>query len=589
MKSRKEVCFVVCNYFIKEVKHIIELDKITNADVISFPNACDKPEPTKKAIENFVHERINDYEQIFVLSSCSKRFSELMENNKVNYLPADNCFEILLNKNLIEYYFATGYYILTRTWLQSYHHKFAEWGFDRNTIRDFFNESARKLLFLDTGIEPIDTELLNELSEAVNLPYEILPIGIEYLRLIINQKIMGWENHKKEIQLKDTIAKLNMEKADYALISEKLIELSSFDNREQVLEKLFELFTLLCAPSMIVYLPVKDNRAGTPIVKKIRDYENTDLQLLEFDKIKDCETAQDIFIEISHLSKVLGLVFIGGVMFPQYKNHYKNLAASVSNVVGLALANAEKYQLLKSSEIQLQKSSVELHKINTTKDKLFSIIAHDLRSPFSGLMGYSDFLLENFDQMTAEDKKIDLNLLNQAIKDVYSLIDNLLTWSRSQTDKIEFKPSRIYLKHVIGRVFNALNIPAANKKINLKFICHDELNIIADPNMVETVIRNLVNNAIKFTNENGWVNVNIQDGESKIIIAVEDNGIGMDEEISASLFKLSTQITRQGTAHERGSGLGLLICKEFIERHNGEITVKSAVNAGTVISFTVPK
>jgi PAS domain S-box-containing protein len=237
----------------------------------------------------------------------------------------------------------------------------------------------------------------------------------------------------------------------------------------------------------------------------------------------------------------------------------------------------------------LIKTQKELEELNNNKNRFFSIIAHDLKGPFTSMLGFSEFLVNDFDELTEEERKEFLKNINSTIKSVLELINNLLDWSRIQFKKIDFTPKEVFLQPIVESVFYSLKIAASNKKILLKNNLPDGIKIFADDNMVETVIRNLVNNSIKFTNENGFVEVSAEDRQTDVQIKITDNGVGMSKEIADNLFKIDVNVSRKGTYAEKGTGLGLLVCKEFIDKHKGNIHVQSEENKGSTFLITLPK
>ncbi len=255
-----------------------------------------------------------------------------------------------------------------------------------------------------------------------------------------------------------------------------------------------------------------------------------------------------------------------------------------NNVIGI-VGVMDDITKRKAYEAELQEAKEKLAELNHQKDKFFSIIAHDLRSPFTGLLGYSDFLVNDYGKLSEDEKKEYINSINETLKSLLDLINNLLEWSKLQFKKEEVTPEEFTLHSVTTKVFNSLKISSHKKNITLAADCPESIKIYSDKNMVETVLRNLVSNAIKFTKTKGTVKVTVEDNDGMISINVKDNGIGMSEETVQNLFKLNTSVTRSGTANEKGTGLGLLICKEFLEKHGGSISVKSKVNEGTI--FTV--
>ncbi len=257
---------------------------------------------------------------------------------------------------------------------------------------------------------------------------------------------------------------------------------------------------------------------------------------------------------------------------------------NLTGIVGVMDDITERVEY-QASLIEAQK---KLEELNKQKDKFFSIIAHDLKSPFNGLLGLSGILADEYESISDEERISFIKNIQLSLKNLYALIENLLTWARVNLNRTEFDPKEIYLKEIVGLVFDAMGNSASNKKISLISEVDENLKVKADPNMIETVIRNFVSNAIKFTSADGSVKVTAAEDENNVKIEIEDDGVGMSEKVMKGLFKIDAHIISPGTNDEKGTGLGLIICKEFVEKHGGKINVTSEVGKGTIISFTLP-
>ncbi|MHB9040214.1 MAG: PAS domain S-box protein [Melioribacteraceae bacterium] len=238
---------------------------------------------------------------------------------------------------------------------------------------------------------------------------------------------------------------------------------------------------------------------------------------------------------------------------------------------------------------QLHQSEEELKSTNATKDKFFSIIAHDLRSPFSSLLSFSEFLVEDIETLEKAETKLFAEKIHEAAQSVFSLLENLLQWSRIQSGKIPYNPAGFNITAKINQVIKLLSNNADNKKIKIVNECLNNTVVFADDDMLSSVIQNLLSNAIKFTNIGGVIVFRSNTLEDEIEISITDNGVGMKEEDIKKLFRLDAHLTTYGTNDEKGSGLGLLLCQEMIERNRGKISVESRLGKGTTFSFTLPK
>lgn len=243
----------------------------------------------------------------------------------------------------------------------------------------------------------------------------------------------------------------------------------------------------------------------------------------------------------------------------------------------------------RNAEVQLHKYSEELKEINATKDKYFSIIAHDLKSPFNSIIGLSDIIKNEAGDLEVSAISQYGSIINSTALNTYRLLENLLDWARIQQSKMPFQPVSLVLKTITNEVI-ALMIEKANSKMIavINFI-PDHTIITADKNMLGTILRNLLSNALKFTNQNGKIEFKAIERESEIEISVADTGIGINTDDLDKIFKTGSNYTKKGTQNEKGTGLGLLLCKEFVEKHKGKIWVESIEGKGSIFTFTLTK
>lgn len=244
---------------------------------------------------------------------------------------------------------------------------------------------------------------------------------------------------------------------------------------------------------------------------------------------------------------------------------------------------------LKQQNEKLKQSEKQLKELNTTKDKLFSIIAHDLRSPFNSILGFSEPLDETEKDAFNKESAHNLEIINATAKKTLALLDNLLNWAKSQIGQINYEPERIILSSVILEIIEISNPTAQIKNITINYSQLNNIEVFADPNLFKSILLNLICNAIKFTHNNGRIDIEAKLISKQVEISVTDNGVGMSQEILNKLFKIDSGITVNGTANEKGSGLGLLICKEFVEKHGGRIWVESEIRKGSRFVFTIPQ
>jgi len=237
---------------------------------------------------------------------------------------------------------------------------------------------------------------------------------------------------------------------------------------------------------------------------------------------------------------------------------------------------------------QIKSTENQLRELNATKDKLFSIIGHDLKNPFHVLMGFSELLLKHKEKITQEKLEIYLKSMNNSAIQGYTLLENLLLWSRAQTGTIGYFPDNFSLFLVVQEIIENVLENAKEKSITIKNNIHENAEVYVDINVFSTVIRNLLNNSIKFTNKGGTIIVSEYTELKSTVISVSDNGVGMFENQIEKLFNLNGNTSTRGTDGEKGSGVGLMLCKEFVEKMGGKLKVQSKKNKGTIFSFEVP-
>jgi len=248
----------------------------------------------------------------------------------------------------------------------------------------------------------------------------------------------------------------------------------------------------------------------------------------------------------------------------------------------------DKNKYLEEANKELIESEKKLDSMIRTKDKFFSIIAHDLINPFQPLLGLSELLVTDIDKLSDEEIKKYAGLIKESAIRSYNLLSNLLKWTQSQTGRLSFNPEEIYLSAIVDEILSFYKENARMKNIHLLNHVDKDLIVYADKELLSSIIRNLVSNAIKFTGRNGYVKLEAIHKGDFVEISVEDNGVGIDEDKLDKIFNLESASSTKGTENEEGSGLGLILCKEFVEKNGGHIRVTSKKGKGTTFYFTIP-
>jgi signal transduction histidine kinase len=237
----------------------------------------------------------------------------------------------------------------------------------------------------------------------------------------------------------------------------------------------------------------------------------------------------------------------------------------------------------------LQETTLLLQDLNATKDKLFSIIAHDLKGPFSSILGLSNLLSQNIRSYDITKSEEFIKNISLSAQNTLNLLENLLNWAQTQTGQMTYRPEIIKVNDAIRHAIGLARSSAIIKNISLIHVQSDDLDVCADQNMLTAILRNLITNAIKFTKANGKVEISSAINKDFIEISVSDNGVGMCKATQENLFKINSTNSSVGTENEKGTGLGLIVCKEFIEMHGGSIWVESETGKGSRFTFSIPK
>jgi len=241
------------------------------------------------------------------------------------------------------------------------------------------------------------------------------------------------------------------------------------------------------------------------------------------------------------------------------------------------------------THLRLKTIEEELFQANSTKDKMFSIIGHDLRGPIGNIKTMLHFLGGSWQKVTTNKIESLLQMAERSVENVYNLLENLLYWSRTQRGNMVYMKEHFPIVALIDETLSLLSSTAKIKEISFEKNISNDIKVYADIHSVTTVLRNLISNSIKFTESGGKIIVETQTTDKFVTISVSDNGVGMSEAIKQKLFNKFSSVSTFGTNHEKGSGLGLLLCKEFVENNGGEIWVESEEMKGSKFSFTIPR
>ncbi len=418
--------------------------------------------------------------------------------------------------------------------------------------------------------------------------------------LNVCDQILRENNNKKEyfIKLKNAENEIIDVKAKIELLYWKgsksiLVVLKDVTEEREVTKQLKEnrrFYKILFEHSPLPVLLFQDNKIAmfnNAFKKYLKGNDYTVFQNIQLSSFMPSETQKEIDKAVESLNKGQEYVSVENIKLFNLKKEIVNVSLIISKIF---YKSKTAIIVIFNDITAIIKAEEELRKIIAVKDKFFSIIAHDLRNPFNQIIGFSDLLKDEIYHDDLLKRKRLVEYIYLAAENGQKLLENLLSWAKTQTGSIIFQPENIYLKEVLNGVVDFYKINAKNKEIVINTEGVDEsVCIFFDLEMLKTVLRNLISNALKYTERGGKIEIITFDKIDLVQINVSDTGVGMIEEQKNKIFKLDESFTMTGTENEKGSGLGLMVCKEFIEKNSGKIFVESEKGKGTTISFTAKK
>ena len=327
--------------------------------------------------------------------------------------------------------------------------------------------------------------------------------------------------------------------------------------------------------------------AKAEFFKILDDYEKAINYLKKYDELKDTLTSEENLLWMNEMETIYNVekkqkeieLLAAELSSKRLQRNYLFVIAVLAIIIVIVVSS--KYYSSK-------KASSKLLFSNKEKDKLFRILAHDLKNPFNSLLGFSDLLKQNYNSFSEAERIDAISEINKSSKKLYDLVKNLLDWVKAQNEGIGASIEIVDLNNLVEQSISLLRQDADNKKINIEIVIEENLKFKSDQDILQTIIRNVLSNSIKFTKEDGKIILTIFSSDKKLSILVKDSGVGMTEIEVKNLFELNEGFTKKGTKNETGTGIGLVIVKELVNKLNGDIEVKSEVNVGTEFLIRLP-
>jgi|GEM_PF-2032030 len=569
----QKITIHVCENFASEIEEIFK--KFTELDftIKKFPSYCGRPILSEDNLD-FKSEENDDLVHLVLGGICLSKITQ-QKNSKRIFINESNCFYLLLNKELVDHYISDGAYLITPSWLTNWRRQIETWGFDQKTAGEFFAESCKYILLLDTGINPESENLLAEFGRFVKKEVKTIPIGLDYLRLkllhILNENIISSDY----LKLKANFNQKSRKVSDYAMAFDLAAQLVQNMNEKMVIDKILTTINILFAPDELHYLCFQQNQPKKLYLKNGLEISDNKIWN-ELSGIKKkyqwLESGNGFIITIKSTNDVLGILRINNLAFPQYKEHYLNLGLFLSNVCGLAIENARSFQLIQEQQKQLLKNlnkikdSEKKLKISSERLKILNkIIRHDLSNDFIVIKSAINIFKQT------KNKKMLEEIEKRTTKSLNAIADyrRYETFIESNTDLIEIQ---------ISEVVNELIYEFSDVNIDIEGDC----KVYADDGLY-SVFKNLFSNSI-LHGKATRISIKISDSTYTCIIKFMDNGTGVPDKIKKKIFDEGFFYGKSGH-----TGIGLHIVKKTIESYGGSISVEDNEPSGVVFVIRLRK
>lgn len=568
MKNKNKLCILVCEFFEKEAAAIIQAEGFDDVTTAAFPSRCGQPQVTWNELHRLVRPH-RDCSRIHLLGGCctaqlSKKSNKKVrtrQGEKIFVQNLEQCFYMLAGREIIDGYLKEGAYLVTPGWVRTWRDRVKEWGFegDSEMAREFFNQSSKRLVLLDTGIDPKSSAYLREFADFVNRPYVVVPVGLDFFRLFLTKIVLQrrLENNEAINALDDARRRT----ADYAMSLELLSKLAWVMNEKEAAANILDLFTMLFAPGKLRYLPYENGKPGEILSISRGDVENTPIpqNLVNFHRNYTWTgSGKGFLLRIPYGNDTLGILEVDEIAFPEYKEHYLNLALSIAPVCGLAIKNAITYQQIMQAEEQIKDSLAE-------KEMLLKEIHHRVKNNLQVISS----LLYLQSRYIKDDQALEIFKNSQKRVEAMALIHENLYKSKDLS-KINF---REYLSSLILSIYNSYHLHVGQVRLEIQV-----KDIILDINTsipLGLVINELVSNSLKHAFPNGRkgrLRVNLEESKDKgydFILTVEDNGIGFPA----------------GRDLRDSNSLGMLIVNALVKQVHGTLDLDGTEGTRFTIKF----
>jgi signal transduction histidine kinase/DNA-binding response OmpR family regulator len=623
-----KLCILVCENFLREAVAAVDTEQLDDVTVRAVPMSCARPGVELGEIASTIHANEKEHVQVFRLccGTCPGLHSPVDGDTHSTAHSVELWSHLFVGREYSDLLLSSGAYLISPGWLCRWRLHLEEMGFNRDMAREYFEEFAKRLVLIDSGVYDTSATLLEELGDYLGLSSEIIPVGLDQYRLRISNIILGWRHDRAVANFGAEAAQAQRQAAEYAMILDLASGLTSATTEDMAIDGIFNLFAMLFSPGILFYLPV-----GSSESKGLRSFHaSSDLDAEIGGRLAglndDYEwtvSGNGFFLRIRHLQETVGALLIDELAFPAHKERYLNLALGISRVCGLAIANARAFATIErakeeircysstiessnaeleaaNNELQLNRDHLEtvLMEISTARDEaeaatrfksqFLANMSHEIRTPMNAVMG----MLHLLQRTTLSPRQRDYaKKIHGASQSLLTILNDILDFSKIEAGRLKLEETPFRLGELLRNLSVILSSAVQEKEVEVLFSVSGEIPpaLLGDGLRLQQVLLNLASNAIKFT-EQGEIVISVRalaitPEQTELEFSVKDTGIGISPDMLEHIFEYFTQAEASTTRRFGGTGLGLAICRQLVSLMGGVLKVESEPGQGSNFHF----
>lgn len=576
----EKVFIFVCENHLPEVKAAAKTEQLDDVEVARLPVSCLYPMKTgTDEIIRTIREQAGSSDCICIFDYSLNVETGTELEKQCTLVRLSSCFELYTSPEVISDYLSKGFYLISSGMLSNWRKNMEKLRLKRDTAREMYSQSIKKLLWLDTGAGENAQEEMEAFSAFLDIPFNRVTVGLGYTRLFLSKIVLEWRNRKERKRNSEDLEYRERQIADFAMALDLIGEISVMSSETVVIENILKLFNAVCAPKALIYIPLADHKSGKPVfcpgsVRISEDFISRVVRM-ETEYIRT-DSGDGFAIQIRRRNEPMGVIIMENFAFPQYSNYYLNFALSVNNVISLAVSNARAYEKLSEAREDLMVANEELEAFSYS-------VAHDLRTPLQVINGFGNLLKDEYAETLGGEGREYIHKILTSAERMFQLIDDLLRLARTGTGEISLTDTN--LSETVNTILDSLIRKEPGRKA--EFRVAENVRAMADAQLMMIVLENLLRNAWKFTEKNPETFIEFGEFvlEGKHVFFIRDNGAGFDIGRAGELF-LPFKRLHSGKEYQ-GTGIGLTIVKRIIQRHGGKIWASGEPGKGATFYFTL--